>query len=293
MTIVELDGPPEMGPLYRRAAIRALPRIGLVPGTERRPPIEVLPDVELVLRGVTVDRGRLAEYDRVCGFRLTDTLPATYPHILATPLAMRLMTGPDFPYPVVGLVHVANRITVTRPVDAAERLDLSVRAADLRKHERGRQFDIVAVASVDGVEVWRGVSTYLRRGRGAPSAGTGEGSQGQSAKNVPPQPAATWHVPARVGVDYARVSGDRNPIHTSRLGARLFGFPRPIAHGMWSKARCLAALDGRLPDAYTVEVAFKKPILLPGTVAFSATPGETFALHDPRSGAPHLIGTMS
>ncbi|GAA1885204.1 MaoC/PaaZ C-terminal domain-containing protein [Asanoa iriomotensis] len=287
MSIIELDGPPELGPLYRRAAIRALPRIGLVPGTERRPPIEVLPDVELVLRGVEVSRSWLADYDRVCGFRLTDRLPVTFPHVLATPLAMRLMTGADFPYPVVGLVHIANRITATRPLDASERLDLSVRAVDLRPHERGKQFDVVAVASVDGVEVWRDVSTYLRRGR---SSGAGGGA---AARDVPPPAAATWKVPARVGVDYARVSGDRNPIHTSRLGARLFGFPRPIAHGMWSKARCLAALDGRLPDAYTVEVAFKRPILLPGTVAFSATPGETFALHDPKSGAPHLIGTMS
>ncbi|MDG4821951.1 MaoC/PaaZ C-terminal domain-containing protein [Asanoa sp. WMMD1127] len=286
MSIVELDGPPELGPLYRRAAIRALPRIGLVPGSDRRPPIEVLPDVELVLRGVEVSRSWLADYDRVCGFRLTDRLPVTFPHVLATPLAMRLMTGPDFPYPVVGLVHVGNRITATRPIDAAERLDLSVRAVDLRPHERGRQFDIVAVATVDGVEVWRDVSTYLRRGRG-------DGSGGSGPRDVPPPASATWRVPARVGVDYARVSGDRNPIHTSRLGARLFGFPRPIAHGMWSKARCLAALDGRLPDAYTVEVAFKRPILLPGTVAFSATPGETFALHDPKTGAPHLIGTMS
>ncbi|GIF69684.1 hypothetical protein Ais01nite_77190 [Asanoa ishikariensis] len=286
MSIIELDGPPELGPIYRRAAIRALPRIGLMPGTDRRPPIEVLPDVELVLRGVAVSRSHLADYDRVCGFRLSDQLPVTFPHVLATPLAMRLMTGADFPYPVVGLVHIANRISVTRPLDAAERLDLSVRAVDLRPHERGRQFDVVSVATVDGVEVWRDVSTYLRRGRAS-------GAPGAAARDVPPPASATWRVPARVGVDYARVSGDRNPIHTSRLGARLFGFPRPIAHGMWSKARCLAALDGRLPDAYTVEVAFKRPILLPGTVAFSATPGETFALHDPKTGAPHLIGTMS
>ncbi|SNT45259.1 MaoC like domain-containing protein [Asanoa hainanensis] len=286
MSIVELDGPPELGPIYRRAAIRALPRIGLMPGTDKRPPIEVLPDVELVVRGVTVDRSHLADYDRVCGFRVGDQLPVTYPHVLATPLAMRLMTSADFPYPVVGLVHVANKISVTRPLDAAERFDLSVRAVDLRSHERGRQFDLVSVASVDGVEVWRDVSTYLRRGRSAPGSSA-------AARDVPPPASATWRVPARVGVDYARVSGDRNPIHTSRLGARLFGFPRPIAHGMWSKARCLAALEGRLPDAYTVEVAFKRPILLPGTVAFSATPGETFALHDPQTGAPHLIGTMS
>ncbi|MBO4209380.1 MaoC family dehydratase, partial [Micromonospora echinofusca] len=107
-------------------------------------------------------------------------------------------------------------------------------------------------------------------------------------------PTARWRVEPRVGTDYARVSGDHNPIHTSRAGARLLGFPRPIAHGMWSKARCLAALAPRLPDSYTVDVAFKLPVPLPATVAFSAArssgDGWLFSLHDARSGKPHLQG---
>jgi acyl dehydratase len=101
-----------------------------------------------------------------------------------------------------------------------------------------------------------------------------------------------------VGTDYAAVSGDHNPIHTSRLGARLFGgFPRPIAHGMWSKARCLAALEGRLPEAYTCAVSFRAPVPLPSTVAFSAAPttgsGWAFALHSERSGRTRLTGEVT
>ena len=96
-----------------------------------------------------------------------------------------------------------------------------------------------------------------------------------------------------LGRRYAAVSGDHNPIHLYALTAKAFGFPRQIAHGMWSKARCLAALEGRLPDAVTVEVAFKKPILLPGTVAFgSPARGRRlrFSLTRPKDGAPHLVG---
>jgi acyl dehydratase len=259
--------------MYGKAALSLLPRT--------RP--DTLPDAELKLHRVGADRDHLAAYDQVCGFRLTDTLPPTYPHILAFPLALSLMSRADFPFPVVGLVHVANRIEALRPVDAGELLDLSVRAADLRPHERGRQLDIVAVASVEGEVVWRGVSTYLRKEK--------ESSGGGDRKSPPPV-SAVWRVPARVGKDYAAVSGDHNPIHTSRVGAKLFGFPHRIAHGMWSKARCLAALEGRLPDQYTVDVSFKRPILLPSTVAFSATLGQSFALHDPRSGAPHLLGHL-
>lgn len=263
-------------PLPLRAAI------GLVPGFSRP---KDLPDTDVVRSGVTVDRRRLADYNRVCGFRLADALPATYPHILAFPLAMRLMSAPNFPFPVVGLVHVANRIELRRPIDAGATLDLSVRAADLRPHDRGRQFDIVATASEGDEVVWRGVSTYLRR------EGKSAGKGGERA--APPPASARWRVEPRVGTDYARVSGDHNPIHTSRLGARLFGFPRPIAHGMWSKARCLAALEGRLPEAYTVDVSFKLPILLPSTVAFSAAPEWTFALHNAKSAKPHLTGTLT
>jgi acyl dehydratase len=98
-----------------------------------------------------------------------------------------------------------------------------------------------------------------------------------------------------VGPRYAEVSGDRNPIHTSRLAARALGFRRTIAHGMWSKARCLAALEGRLPDGYSVEVAFKLPVLLPATVDFAAEEtgaGWSVALHGHGTDRPHLAATI-
>ncbi|WP_432832547.1 MaoC/PaaZ C-terminal domain-containing protein [Dactylosporangium sp. CA-092794] len=276
MSTTVLDRPPKLGPLYRAAVLRR--SVG-----------DTLPDRELRLDGVSVDRAHLAEYDRVCGFRLADALPATYPHVLAFPLAMAVMTAADFPLPPLGLVHVANRVDLLRPLRAADTLSLSVRAEALRPHPRGTQLDVVATASVDGVPAWRGRSTYLRR-EGHPGD-TSDRSEATVAAN------AVWRVPRRTATDYARVSGDRNPIHTSRLLARAFGFRSTIAHGMWTKARCLAALEGRLPDVYTVRVAFKRPILLPAAVGFSAAAGGGggrwgVAVHDRRTGSPHLTGSI-
>jgi acyl dehydratase len=278
--VVEVSGQP--AGLYRAAAL----------GVLRLPRPSGLPETTLVRRGVGTDLARLADYDRVCGYRLADTVPATWPHILAFPLAMKLMSGRDFPFPVIGLVHIANRIEQLRPISADEALDLAVHAADLRPHDRGRQFDVLASATVAGQVVWRGVSTYLRKGSG----GETRPDVPRPAHTPPPAPGARWRVERAVGREYAEVSGDRNPIHTSRLGARVFGFARPIAHGMWSLARCLAALEGRLPDAYAVEVSFKLPILLPATVAFAASrAGDDwrFALHDAGTGKPHLSGTVT
>ncbi|GAB3948917.1 MaoC/PaaZ C-terminal domain-containing protein [Micromonospora vulcania] len=272
---------PAAGALYRRALLGAVPGLG---GGRRGPG---LPAVELTAGGMTVDRTHLADYDRVCGFRFTDRLPVTYPHVLGFPLTLRLMTAPDFPIPLTGLVHVGNRITVHRPITADETLDFTTYAENLRPHDRGRQVDVVLVGSVDGKVVWVGVSTYLGRER-KPGGGEGRDRSGR-----PEAPAATarWRVEPRVGREYARVSGDHNPIHTSLLGARLFGFRRPIAHGMWSKARCLAAVENRLPDACTVEVAFKLPVPLPSTASFAVLPDGGFALHDSR-GRPHLTGLV-
>jgi MaoC like domain len=238
-----------------------------------------LPDRELT-RSVEVDRGHLAAYDRVCGFRLRDELPATYPHVLAFPLAMELLTGP-FPLSPLGLVHVANRIEVLRAPGAGERLDLRVWAADLRPHDRGTQFDMLAEATVDGEVVWRDASTYLHRERGG-----GGGRDGAE----PPVPSAIWRVPGDIGRRYAAVSGDSNPIHLHGLAAKALGQPGAIAHGMWTKARCLAALEGELPEAYAVDVRFKLPLRIPGRA--------TFSVHDGRfevwaGSNPHLEGTVT
>jgi acyl dehydratase len=87
-----------------------------------------------------------------------------------------------------------------------------------------------------------------------------------------------------------------NPIHIHPLSARLFGFPTAIAHGMWTKARCLAALDPQLRDSFTTEVEFKKPILLPATVEFSEqseASGIRFAVRGAGKGTPHLDGCVA
>jgi acyl dehydratase len=62
------------------------------------------------------------------------------------------------------------------------------------------------------------------------------------------------------------VAGDVNPIHLHALPAKAMGFPRAIAHGMWTAARTLAALEPRGNDTSTSHVWFAKPVFLPSTV---------------------------
>jgi acyl dehydratase len=142
--------------------------------------------------------------------------------------------------------------------------------------------------------VWEEVSTNLRRGGGGGSAPR-DAERQREAEQLPA--AATWRLPGDLGRRYGSISGDINPIHMHSLSARLFGFPSAIAHGMWTKARCLAALSGRLPHSFDVEASFRKPILLPATVEFAEAweqdGSARFAVRDAKKGTPHLEGSVA
>ncbi len=187
-----------------------------------------MPELTLGLDDVALDAGHVADYARVCGFDLRDTLPASYLHVLGFPLAMSLMTDGAFPFGVIGLVHVANRIEHVRPVSISETPSFRVHAEDLRDHPKGRQFDVVAVATVGGERVWEGRSTYLRVGGGSGGGATKDDNKTDERPAVP-APEAIWQVPSDIGRRYGAVSGDRNPIHLHNVSAKLFGMPRAIA----------------------------------------------------------------
>ena len=286
-----LDGSPGSLSLYGRAALGGIPGASLLPFVGGRG--DSLPDVELRLEGVEVNRNDLASYCGVCGFTLRETLPATYPHVLAFPLQMRLMASGDFPFPLLGLVHLDNAITQHRPVVAGERLDLAVRAEDLRPHPKGRAFSLIAEARVGEELVWSERGTILRRGGSNPDA-----TRDPRPDPVPEDAQLTteWKLGDDLGRRYAGVSGDRNPIHMHALSAKAFGFPRAIAHGMWSQARCLAQLEARTPAFFTTAASFGKPLLLPARVGLALQEragGELgFALRDARKGTEHLLGDV-
>lgn len=282
----ELTGVPGLAGMYLKAV---LPKRGA--------PSE-LPTRRLVLRGQTVREKHLAEYAEVCGFAGRAALPATYPHMVAFGPSMALMTAGDFPFPLLGLVHVTNAIEQLRPIRPGEALTYQVWASDLRPHAKGRVFDVHAEADDGTAIVWRSTSTYLRRGRSETESGE-RTKQTDTPSGAVQGEALTqeWQVPGAIGRRYAAVSGDRNPIHLHPLTAKPFGFRSSIAHGMWSKARCLAALEDQLPAAYRVEVDFRAPLLLPASARFAAgstKEGWSFALRGATGKQrEHLRGTVT
>jgi hypothetical protein len=322
-------------PVSTLASVPALPpllaRGALLSPFKRPRPDADFPRARLVVPRLRADPARLAAYERVCGFATgADTLPVTYPHVMGFPLAMRLMSGRDFPLPLLGLVHTSIAVTRRAPVPAGGEYGLAVHVAELVPHRRGTEAAVVTELRSGGEVVWESRSTYLARhgGSGKPSrgggregrvpgspsggagaaerdgrpagdggregrvpgntSGNGHGDGGSRERRVALPVRAEWRPGGDLGRRYGAASGDRNPIHLHPLTARLFGFPRAIAHGMWTVARCLA--EHGTPEAVTVRAEFRAPVPLPGTVTYGAEGGR-FELRGP-DGRLHLSGEV-
>jgi acyl dehydratase len=286
--ILEGDGSPL--PTMLKAALPIVPGVNLIPGVAKKG--GDLPDLRLTRKDVAVDPEHLAAYREVCSFAPGQHLPLTYPHMLAFRLHMGIMTDSSFPYAAIGSVHLRNTMTQHRPIGLAERLDVTATATNKRPHSKGTIFDFLTTVSIAGGDevVWESVSTYLRPGRANPDAKP----EGEPFDVVAGN-GTVWKLDGGLGRRFAAVSGDYNPIHLYPLTAKAFGFPSQIAHGIWTKARCVAAMESRIGDSATVEVEFKKPVILPTKVAFGSrivAEGLDFSMTNPKSGAPHLVGRV-
>lgn len=283
------DKAPSTAPLMLKAVLPAIPVIGGLPGIKHAK--GSVPDIVLERNGVVTDLKHLEAYNEVCGFPRGDHLPATYPHMAAFGLHMALMTDTAFPFAPMGLVHLRNTITQHRPLGVSEAFDVSVRAADLRPHPKGSLVDLITEVTAGGELVWDEVTTLFSRHKG----GSPETSPAPLAGVDAPSGVVHWKLGGDLGRRYGSVSGDRNPIHLYPLTAKAFGFPTNIAHGMWTLARSLSAIQNKLPDAFTVDVEFRKPILLPGTVVFGSQPDGkdlVFGVKGAKKPVTHLVGRV-
>lgn len=254
-----------------------------------------IPKLEAHRYGAAGTPSQVKQYALTCGFREQLAYPVTWPHILAFPLHLKLLTDSAFPLPMLGLVHLRNKIIQHRDLHVGEYLDLRCEIANPAITTKGLEFDLCTQAVSSGRTVWEEISTTLYRQ-------SASGEPVKSAKHPQALPryakTRTLTVPESIGRRYGGVSGDLNPIHLHPLSARLFGFPRAIAHGMWSKAHCLALLQQQANwrgGAMEIAVEFKKPLFLPGKATLNwegNTLGMDFQLLDGKAKAPHLTGQV-
>lgn len=247
---IKFDAAPGFGAIYRGILLTRKP--GFRPG-------QAWPQMRSSWPGAKADPAKVSAYQEACGLKADGNLPLLYPHVLTSPLHLGIMAHKAFPLSPLGGVHARNVVLQHRPIGIGEPLDLEARLCDARILKSGLEFDIATTVKSGSETVWQGLSTYLFRGKyGAPTEGyeppriADLGSVGKTA---------TWRVPGDMGRRYAKITGDYNPIHVSKILAKVFGFKRDLIHGMWSAAKALGetgAAIGGTPVRF--DVIFKGPI---------------------------------
>lgn len=251
-----------------------------------------LSDRTVTVEEMPIDSANVAAYAAVTGLRFGNNVPLTYPFALTFPSVMSLVTGFDFPFSAMGSVHTENRITQYRPIAVTDTVGVQVHAENLREHRKGLLVDLVTDVSVGNEPAWHQVTTFLHQQRTSLSGEPKPPPQKQP--KLPPPSAVLRITPSQIR-RYAAVGGDHNPIHTSSVAAKLFGFPTVIAHGMFSAAAVLANIEARFPDAVQYSVRFGKPVLLPATAGLyidERNEGWELSLRHISKGYPHLTGSV-
>lgn len=285
--IVYHNTPPALMPLYARA---------IWPKAGKTKSDITLPALSAKLIGANTAGNALARYQKVCGLVENTSVPLAWPHIMAFPLQLRLLTDNAFPLPLLGLVHLRNTIVQHRQIGIGENLDINVLFGQQEQTNRGLEFDLITQAWSAGKLVWEESSIMLFR---QPKIESSKPSDKKQPPKLPHYPETlTIEAPESIGRQYAKVSGDSNPIHMHALSAKAFGFPRAIAHGMWSKAYAIGLMEQQIgwkPGPMKVTCQFKKPLLLPGKAQLNWKASESgwdYQLLNAKGDAPHLSGQV-
>ncbi|MBL4912971.1 MaoC family dehydratase N-terminal domain-containing protein [Shewanella schlegeliana] len=280
---IDLKALPSLFTLYRKIFF------GRKPGWDEQP----LPMIKVSSENVTLSQDKVAQYAKVCGFDFDGkTLPLTYLYVMAFRLHAVIFTHDAITFPLLGMIHLKNSITLHRSARVDEEFNIQCALTDSRITDSGLEFELVSKVYVAGELVWESVSTYLYR-----IEGKAKRVRPPKANDMAWQDPVSWSLAEDLGRRYAKASGDYNLIHLHPVMSKRFGFDRVLAHGMWSKGRCIAQLMPTIGErACQVDVAFKLPLFMPNNVSFAAEQLEdktVFELRDQKGRRPHLSGEIT
>lgn len=292
-TLVEIKKCPAMGSVFLKAFLLALFRSNTIADDA------IVKKTRIILKNYLPDKDLISNYRQVCAFSKDrpDIIPISYLQTLFIGLLGKFITSPFFPINPLGLIHIFQSCEQKRPVTLDEILDLACTLDTIKKTQKGIETGFTLEIMSQDKLVWKGISVFFTRSQ------IKKKKTSKKKKDIFLEKKETILVPADMGRKYAKVSGDHNPHHLYMVFAKLFGFKRPIAHGMWSLARVIASLEKEfgIHDSAIVEAYFKLPIFMPATTTLGyecqqdTENQETiviFELRDKQKSLPHLKGRL-
>ncbi|WP_240205584.1 MaoC/PaaZ C-terminal domain-containing protein [Vibrio sp. CyArs1] len=206
------------------------------------------------------DSEKLQRYKDYFGFS-KGSVPLPFLFVATQNEQLQLFTHPNTSIRPLGLVHTYIEFEQFDELDGEQSYEFQLELQAEQKTDRGLSFELHGAFYRSGQMIARYRSGYLMPIK----------RKNVRSKNSPPALStslpelATFTVSVSQAREYAKLSGDYNPIHLARWSAKLFGFNRPIIHGMYMVAKLLTTGDDSTA-LRNVGFAFKKPVLMPTEV---------------------------
>lgn len=209
-----------------------------------------------------LDKSQLEAYKKYFQFSFEE-IPLTYLYILAQRAQLQMMVDASFPLSVLGLIHLSNEVEYLGWVKADKPLGLEAEVF-IEAKEGSLLINCTVDISQEGEKKARCKSLYLSKRK---SKKRKKKKTEEEGKPMSPDATSIYALDSLSGKEYAEISGDHNPIHTSNLVAKLFGFKGMIIQGWCTASKIAAELEGKAGSSIKkLVVDFKKPIVLPAQV---------------------------
>lgn len=219
-------------------------------------------DLSHTFPDVLIDDKLLDQYRAF--FNFSENLPFSYLYILAQRAQVALMVDKRYTISVPGMIHINNKLTQHEVVNPELPIQIDVSITVEHKLEGSLFPNTKVLFHQDGNKVATCNSGYLVKRK----------SKSKTSKKynqvIPILSSSThsarWDLSKSLGKKYSNVSGDKNPIHSSKLFAKFMGFKRPIIHGWCSVSQVISEVNQINESVNEIEVNFNKPIFLPSSV---------------------------
>jgi hypothetical protein len=213
-------------------------------------------------------------------------------------LAARTLTG--IPYPLVKVMNGGCRLEVIADLPIDEPLEVRARLEDI--DDDGRRAVLhqrIVTGTREHPEAVVGhlyaiVPLGSGKSNGAPKP--------RSSKDKPRVPddareVGFFRVRHNAGLEFAKLTGDFNPVHWVPPYARAFGFKDVILHGFATMARAIEGLNRSVfaGDVHRIRVfdcKFTRPLVLPARVGLYVTKNDGVFVGDAPGGPAYLVGSF-
>ena len=291
--------------LRQGRGIRSLLQVGMSALSGGGPPLGVLPGPVLTETVAPPNDRLLEDTIRWAGgdpARYTQVLPPWMFAWWGLPLFARLLT--TAPYPALKIVNQGFAVDHRSHLPRGQALNLSARIMGVREEPTKIRLHLQLVTGTDAVPDAQVVDMFTVMPQKPPAGTPRRTRRGPPTVDAAWTEVAEWENGAGAGSEFARLTGDFNPIHWIPAAARAGGFKGCILHGFGIAARGLEHLarhrwaEGM--DAFAgMDARFTAPLTLPGTARLFLGPAEPedpathgLAIGRASGGEAFLIGTV-